>query len=109
MAGRRAGPKNIKAGKVALSLPCYNTRESRPCNSPGWYSRAGPRFGKCREVVPRMIVWKSWPCLLSALWWHLEGEIPFPDRVVRAGKLAMTLTSCNTQENRPYISPGQPR
>lgn len=41
-ASRRDSPRVMRMRKLAVSLTSYNTRENRPCTSPGQQVRAGP-------------------------------------------------------------------
>lgn len=49
---KRAGPKFIRAGELALPLTCCITWKNRPCTLPGQHSRASPRCGGCGWAGP---------------------------------------------------------
>ena len=47
MAGKRAGPKVMRVGKLAMSHTGCTTQESGPCTLPGQQGRADPGNGGC--------------------------------------------------------------
>lgn len=51
MVGKRAGPKVMRVGEMALSFIGYNTWENRCCILPGKPSRAGPENIRTGELV----------------------------------------------------------
>jgi hypothetical protein len=63
------------------------------------HSRVNPRGRYAGDPAPRAWVWESWPCHLSAMWWHGQGSDPpplTPYYLWQAGELALVLTSHST-------------
>jgi hypothetical protein len=114
MTSKRAGPEVVGAELLFLPQNSCTIRENRPCISHGQHNRAGPGCGSFRWADPvstsviepaQTICWvmawtmKICPPPLPLPLPSIAGKITDPG-VIRVGKLAMSLTGCNTQGHR---------
>ena len=125
---------HVQRGDVPPRSLCHYDRQKRcPCSLPvGALRRAGPAphlgstielvldveaadelsptpWGQPRKASPSLVCWAvSWKREICPppLWPSMaSGRVGL--RVTRVGELTISLTSCNTQEDRPCPSPRQ--
>lgn len=105
---------------LALPLTDCSTREIKLCISSRLHCSTGPGRGGTGESALKMRAGKSWPHHSSTIRCNgYRGEVlphhpspPVADGragtgVLRAGKVALSLTDCSTWESEPNTSPGQ--